>query len=400
MTSENKSNIEAYLGQIGCELNFEELETVFMVLNCREDYVRRDIFMITLKEFSGMPLDEKKEADRKKAEDLLTSLERKGFIKKESYPDRIVLTEKALSAIGKLTRKTKFWMSFSAKRWRQVIVQKKKHEGISYCEIKIIRELMDKEEVSGSFAVNNCFISSRDLLSMADRKRISVDERTYLIRRGLRFIEGVAEAVHYVESGKVKDNVSEWHKSLDALFSSLRSDSLRSWKARYEEAHALAREFDACPVGLPGECKDVFKEDMDSIIPLRQLSLRDLDLKINIKKGFGYRADVTRHSFDGLIIEFILSGYKPMYDYIRIEGTKQKMLDLFTNIKNEIEKMSNAKGLKMEKARVGSFEVNGNGKDVMIDILILAQTRNDKIAAISHSELCAILEAIRQYPDN
>lgn len=410
MTSEIERNQEVYLGKIGCDLGLIELEVVFMILDYsgRDEakFIERNIFLLNLKEFSGIPIDEKDEDDVKKIDDLLGSLCLKGYIEKENISSKIVLTEKAKEAVNKLARDAKFWKSFMPKRWRQVFFKRNKdedHRNISYDEIKIIKELIGKTEISISYVLGTYKIEQDFLRLMEDQKRIEVFPVLGAIFKGQRFVEGLAESIYYLEKNKTEENLEEWLKNIEILFKSQRENISTEWRERYKAAYELVREFDSCPIGLSIDCKNVFKDDPDSLTRMRQLSLREKSLRINIKEGFGYSENAfdryKRRVLNKLIIEFIQAKEIDNSNFVRLSGTKAEMIEFFENIKKEAKKMSKETGIIMESGKMGEVEVLPCRKEVVINIVAVAYTKREKIAVISFKILDEIIEDIKRYPE-
>ncbi len=399
MTSEDdRTEMEAYLAMIS-DLSLPELEALFMILNVgrEQKYIQRNIFASNLKEFSGITLlDEKKKDDLEKIDRFLNGLCQKGYVEKKDIAAKVVLTPKALKEIEQLTRNPKFWRSFSTKRWRRVVYKENKHEGISYSEVSVIKELIRKDEIPATTLKDNHLIETRTLESLKNRDIISIDPIYGIVRRGTRFIEGLAESVRYIETRKTEESLDGWSEKIELLFNTQKQSVSRAWRERYLLAYNNAKEFDTCPLGLPPDCKDVFKKDRDSIIPTIQLSVREMNLRINIKKGFGY-SDYTRHVFEGLVIELIQAKEIGNSEFIRINGTKQEMIKFFENIKAEAEKMSKETRISLESKRINEAEISSHKGEMAIHIAVLANTKREKISAISSDDLAKIIRNIKQY---
>jgi hypothetical protein len=398
LTTEKDKHKEFELDIIGFNVNRLELELLFMILNSEEKYIPRKDLLVNLKFFSGILIDEENRNDMKEIDDLLNGLCEKGYIEKENLSSEASLTPKAMNMMDRLTRNEKFWSSLSTKRWRQTIVKKNKYEGsISFDEVQIIKELIYKEEISLKYVLNEYPIESKNLRIMEKQNRIYIDHEREFIRRNSRFIEGIAESVHYLEMNMTDEDLEEWLKQIDILFKTQNGNISKSWRQRYATAYDLVKEFDTCPVGLSGKCKYVFKKDWDNITPTKQLSIREMNLKINIKKGFGFVGD-KRYSFEGLVIEFIQSKKIGSTDWISFNGSKQEMLEFFENIRKEAKKMSEESKIQLEPRSIGEAEIVSRQQNTIINIAVLAETRHEKISALSYDELNGIISTIQRYP--
>lgn len=391
--AENRKQQELYLKEIKCDLNLDELEALFTILNSDEKFIQRDLFIITLKDFSGMLIDYEDENDLKRVDDLLKSLFRRDYIE-ENFSKNIVLTEKAASTIDQLTKNGKFWQSFSTKRWRRAILKKSKNENISRNETKIIKELIQKDEIQVRSVADKYFISPSSLRFMEKQRRISVDLDMDVIRRGSRFVEGLAEAVHFIETNETNENLDKWNAAIEDLFKTRRSKTSWAWRRRYRKTYDRLKELNVCPVDIPVNCEYTFKKDMDSIIEVRELSIRKMNLKIAIKRGFGYIGR-KRYLFKGLVIEFIQAEGIGDSEWIHFNGTRQEMLEFFENIRSEAKKMSEETKIGLEVRKIGQAEVTLRDGEILVNIAALAKTGHENISAVSYEKICKIIRDIK-----
>jgi hypothetical protein len=399
---------ERYLKEIGCDLKQAQLEVFFMIVDYtpedrKEKSIPRNIFVPNLKNFSGIAINERDPDDLKKITDLLAGLCQKGYILQEKLLDEVVLTEKATDMIRKLTTNPQFWRSFSPKRWRQAFFEKNKNaiiENISIAETKLIRKLIQKDKILISSVLKDYSIYSEELDTMEKGKRISVNPGKNSIRKGIRFIEGLAESVHRIEMTHDMENLEKYKNEVEALFAAQEPDVSKLWREKYAAAYIQAKGFNTCPIGLPPGCKKIFKDDMDSITPIKQLSIREMKLKINIKKGFGYinhRRD--RHILRGMVIEFIQERDEDGCETIRFSGTKPEMIELFEIIKTEAQKMKNKSGPNPEK-KLGEVNITSYKEKIIINIETLISVKREKISAIFIEDLDAIIENIKNCPED
>lgn len=406
MEDKNKAQ-ELYLKEIGCNLDPLQLEVLFMILDyaskeSKEKSIPRKFFIPNLRNFSGIPIDEKEPDDLKKMDDLLNILCTKGYIDQEEILDNVVLTEKATDMIEQLIKKPKFWRSFSPKRWRQVILKKNgrpKTEDISINETKIIRELIQKDKILISYVLKKYSVDLPELKTMEKRKRISVNHLKNSVRKGARFIEGLAESFRRIETTHDLARLEEWRNEVKTLFSAQEQDVSKLWEERYANAYILAKKTVTCPIGLPTDCINKFKDDTDNITPAKQLSIREMDLKINIKTGFGYVDDKrTRHVFNTLVIEFIQRHEGDRSVPVRFSGIRSEMVELFENIKAEAKKMSEETKIKLEDGRKERVTVTSYREKIIINIEVLISTKSEKITAVFFNDLDRIIEDIKNCP--